>query len=197
MRDKNQIGMWSTAELSLIKNTFADNENLLYLIRKVFFQFPLTDSEKEEIRTKVNESVYGLIKKRLFQELNPEAVMTEIGDFYITLNQDLRSKSVDDMKPLMLAKELERKYLEQCFNDLLGLMEPQNVGTVTFDPHIYFEKLARIDPDNLDASYVNLMARNFILGYIVSGLNSIKIMAGAKEETEEDMLKRLKLDSSK
>ena len=64
MPDKDQVFIYNDAELEVIKNTFAENDELLYAIRNVFFQFPLTDGQKVLIKNGVTPEVLNVLKKQ-------------------------------------------------------------------------------------------------------------------------------------
>lgn len=181
MPDKDQIFIYNKDELSLIKNTFAENDTLLYTIRKVFLQFPLTDVEKGLIKQAVTPEVYALLKKRILPEIGPEFPLGQIPSILTTLTQDIRQKSVEDMQPQLEAKKLEIDYLEQQFAVLKDLDAPQPIK---------LSDLTKMD-------FVSLTAYLFLLGYIDPSLLMIKSLAGDKNETPEQQVARLKKDSAK
>jgi len=187
MPEKDQMMIFNSDEMSLLKNTFAENHVLLYTIRKVFLQFPLTDVEKGLIRQAVNEQVFNVLKKRMLPELSPEFPLGQLPSLLTTLTDQLRAKDAEEMKLQFEAKELERQYLEQQFNKLKDL---------DADEKIKLADLAVIGADHI-SNYVNMTAYLFILGYVDPSLLFIKSLAGEKAESPEAQKKRLMRDSSK
>jgi len=188
-RDKGQVLMFTEQELGLIKATFADKEDAIYLVRKALLQFPLTEVERKQLKGFMTEEVFNVVKKRVFSEINENQPLTQLSDFYQSLNSDLKTKGVEDMSPLFAAKKIELEYLGQQFaflKDVDGLMPTK----------IVLDNLKHIT-DDYRQTFINTTARNFLLSYVDSFLNLLKNLAGAKEETVEEQEKRLTRDSSK
>lgn len=194
MRQKNQILLFSDAELSLIKNTFADEagEEVLYLLRDALLQFPMTVDEKKRLKGVMNSEVYRIVRKRLLPQIDKESIMGNSGDLWQSLTNDLKSKTVDDMAPLFKSKELEIKYLEQQFDYLMDVERD-------FVPEIVLDDLKKISDVRAEMHlwYINTTARNFIIGYVEANLLMLKSLAGQKSESLEEAKKRLSRDSSK
>lgn len=187
MRQKGQILMFSDAELSLIKNTFSENEDLLYIIRKHFLQLELTKEELKVLKTYVNDEVIKVLRKRIMPDIDGDVPFRQVGDIYQTLTNDLKVKSVDDMEYQFKAKQLEIDYLEQQFN---ALKEESEGG-------ISLEEMKSLKDKGAEEMFIDTTARNFLLGYIDGMLDHIKILAGQKIESVEETKKRLTRDSNK
>lgn len=186
-RDKDQVLIYSEAELAHLKSVFAENDELIYAIRKVLLQMPMDAAEWALVRSQVTPAVHALIKKRIFPDIDPEVPLGQLGDIYQTLTKDLATSTVSDMAPLFQAKKLENDYLEQQFAILLG---EEREETIKLDELKYIT-------DDAFSNYVNTTARNFILGFIDPMLNMIKNLAGAKDETPEQQAERLTRNSNK
>lgn len=187
MRQKGQVLMFNDQELSLIKATFADNEDLLYAIRKVLLQLKLSEQEQKLVDS-ISKEVYSIIKKRLYPDIDGESPLTQIGDIYQTLTKDLQTKNVEEMQPLFDAKQLEIDYLNQQFSVLKGKK---------IDEEIKLSELAKLEGKSNYDRYVHTTARNFLLGYIDPMLLMIKNIAGQKTESVDELKKRITRDSSK
>lgn len=184
--------MFSKDELSLLKNTFADNDTLLYTIRKVFLQFPLTETEKGLIKMAVTPAVYDVLKKRILPDIAPTFPIGQLPSILTTLTNDLKVKNPEEMARQFEAKQLEIDYLAQQFAVLKDLDAPQPIklaGMGTILPNTD-------DLDTIDTNFVRMTAYLFLLGYIDPSLAMIKSLAGGKEETPEEQKKRLTRDSS-
>lgn len=190
MPDKDQVFIYNDAELEVIKNTFAENDELLYAIRNVFFQFPLTDGQKVLIKNGVTPEVLNVLKKRILPDPAPEFPINQIPTILSTLTNDLKSRTVEDLIPLFEAKDIEIKYLEQQFKLLSG-------DAVVDENSIILSELSKIDLNNPIKTHSNLSAYLFILGYVDPMLGFIKSIAGNKGETIENQKKRMMRDSSK
>lgn len=181
MPNKDQVFIFNKDELSLIKNTFAENDILLYTIRKVFLQFPLTETEKGLLRMAVTPEVWKVLKKRILPDLSPEFPLGQLPSILTTLTQMVQQRSEEDMVAQFAAKKIEIDYLTQQFEVLRDLDAPQPIKLA---------ELAKLE-------YVSITAYLFLLGYIDPSLLMIKTLAGSKEETPEEQTARLKADSNK
>lgn len=179
--------MFSKAELSLIKTVFADNDDLIYAVRKVLLQFPLTDEEKVAI-SKLSPETRAVLRKRILPEYSEDFPLTQVADLYFTLTDDMKRLSVADMEPLFAAKDLESDYLSQQFKVLEDLETEQP---------IQIRDMRSLKGKNAYTQMVDLTAHNFLIGYIDSMMNYIRMLAGAKDETPEEQEERLKRDSTK
>src|SRR5882724_7109420 len=118
MREPNQVFIFNDEELSLIKNTFADNDTLLYTVRKVLLQFPLTQTERGLIKLSITPEVWRVLKKRILPAIADEFPLTQLSDVLTTLTEDLKLRTPREMEPLFAAKKLEIDYLNQQFEAL-------------------------------------------------------------------------------
>lgn len=186
MPEKDQIYIFNNEELSLIKNTFAENEPLLYAVRKVLLQFELTDEDKALLKL-VNEPVFKVLKKRILPDISNVFPLGQLPSLMTTLTQDLKVKDVREMAPHFEAKKLQMEYLTQQFKVLAG----EDV-----DQKIRLSDMAVITEDP-EENFINMNTYLFLLGYIDPMLIMVKTIAGKKEETLEQLNARLKRDSSK
>ena len=189
-RDKDQLFIFSKSELALIKAVFADNDALIYTIRKVLLQFPLTLAEEELIRMSVTEPVYDVLRKRILPLMSPDFPLNQIPSILTTITNDLKVKSIDEMIPLFEAKQLEIDYLEQQFRILKDIDYVQ-------ESSISLVGLAELKDKTASRQFVDMTAYLFLLGYIDPCMTMIKVLAGQKDETPEQQEARLSKDSSK
>lgn len=191
MRQKDQIFIFNDEELSLIQNTFAENDILLYTVRKVLLQFPLTETEVGLIKTGVTPEVSALLRKRLLPEISDDFPIGQLSTLNASLTEGLKVKSPEEMAPLFEAKQIQSDYLEQRFTAL------ENIGTPEPSGNIKLSDLGRVRALDAYGTFVNLHAYLFLLGYIDQGLMLIKSLAGQKNETIEEKKKRITRDSAK
>lgn len=184
MRQKNQLMRYSDAELSLMKNTFADNEDFLFAIRKFLLGLEMTDGEKDMI-TLIKGDLLTLLKKVFTPKIDGDAPFFQLVDMKSALNVDMKDRSEKDAIPYIEAKIIEIKFLEERFDILEG---KKQLATITL------EMLSDLqDPK----AYINMLARNYLLSYIDSFTNEIKLLSGKKEETIDQTVNRLRKNSNK
>lgn len=189
-RDKDQVFIFSKGELALIKTVFGDNDELLYAIRKVFLQFPLTEAETKLVQAQVTPEVLAVIRKRILPDFSEDFPLTQIPDFFSTLTADMEKFSVADMAPIFASKDLQEDYLAQQLEVFADLSK---AGT----EDINLAQMRVLKGKDPETQFVHTKARNYLLGYIDPMLNHLKTLAGTKDETPEEQEKRLKRDSNK
>lgn len=182
--------MFSDGELSLIKNTFADNDEYLFAVRKVLLQFPLSEVERGMVKSFTSSAVYELIKKRVHPDLDPDAPLFQLADLYQGLTNELLSKGVEEMSPRLDSKQLQIDYLDQQFEVLRDIDNAP-------PPVIILDRMKQIKGVEKYDAYVGNLTRNHTLSWVDSSLNYLKVLAGKKDETPEEQKKRLERDSSK
>ena len=187
MPSKNQFGIYNDDELSLIKNTFAENDTLLYTIRKVMLQRPITNVERGLLDTLTPE-VINVIKKRMLPEISMDVPFGQIGSLASTLTEKLKVLTPNEMYPYFQAYLLEKEYLQQRFDILSGK---------TVDNELKLDEYVEIKGKDSTDAFVHMNVYLFILGYVDPMLNMIKSIAGEKNETLEKQVERLKRNSNK
>lgn len=192
MPEENQQFIFNTEELSLLKNTFAENSPLLYAVRKVFLQFELTDGDKVSLKQAITPEVFACLKKRILPDLSPEYPLGQIPSLLTTLTDQIKVKDENEMSAQFEAKELEQAYLQQCFETLQGVVDDKEV-----DQTIKLVELGTLAGKDSRQKYIDITAYLFILGYVDPMLGMVKAIAGEKEETPEEQTKRLTRNSNK
>ena len=186
MRDPNQKMRYSNAELSLIKNTFAGNEIAIYAVRKHMLGCDL-DKGEQTIVDNMSVEVKNLLQKVFMPTIDGDSPLFQIVDMPTGLNIDLKGKSIEEGMLAIESKIIEMSYIEQRLEALYGNV-PLNAETITLGG------LSNLRDVNV---YVNIIARNYLLSYIDSFCNELKNLAGAKEDSVEKTLEKLKLNSAK
>jgi len=188
MRQKNQKMRFNDVDLGLMKATFADNEDLLFVIRKVLLQFDLTEEEQDMING-MSEAAHNVVRKEFLSELDPEAPLFQLSDMRIALKNDINVREVDQMALLIHAKELEMDYIRQQLDVLKGGEEPEK--------RISLENLVKIKGKDKEDLYVEFTAWTYLVSYIDSCINEMKNLAGTPDETVEETMKKLAKNSNK
>lgn len=185
---KEQTMRYSDEELSLIKNTFCENDYLLKVIRKVFLQGDLSSDEMKVMRGfTMNPESVRILRKTLAPEIELDAPFFQMVDLHV--NIDTKEAGMDKAYPQILARDLMCDYLAQQFD---VLMDKKSTN-----PVIKFSTLHRADKKEPMQAFVELMARNVILTHLEFQLLNLKMLAGQKEETVEQTKARLQKNSNK
>jgi hypothetical protein len=190
MINQNQKLRFTDEEMGLIKSLFSDDYNLIYLIRKVMFQFELTDKEREELKLTMTAPVAALIKKMFLPDLDPDAPLFQMAHINLSLGGDIKNTSVEGAWPMMRAKKIEIDYMSQQLDILVGNSTKQK---------IMLKDMEQLEAPGSQAEtvYANVIAWNYLLAFIDSCLQQFKILAGTKQETVEETQKRLARNSAK
>lgn len=193
-RDKDQKMRFNRAELGQIKALFAENDELLYAIRKVLLQAPLTEQEEVWVRSAVTKTTFPLIKKFFLPELDANAPLFQITDMYLGLGAEIKSLSPEGAWPFVRAKEIEIAYIAQQLEALEDVSK-EHAPKIVLADLTKVPKTAR-KADEVDV-WVNINARNYILSFVDSNVQQIQFLAGLKDETVEQTMERLRKDSTK
>ncbi len=179
-----QTMRFTDEELRIIKNTFAENDDALKRIRKVMLQIPLNTLDLSVLELVKKESVLKILRKSFLPTLDPDAPINQVVDLWMTVQ--IAEKTPDEAYPHLKAREKVICYIKQQQEVLEGSRKEK----------IKFNELVDIDKIPFDA-YVDLVARNTIISHVEMQLTTLKILAGLKDETVEEMKERLQKDSNK
>lgn len=177
--DKGQVGYYSKGELELIRNTFKDNDELLYELRNVMFGF--SNQTKQ-----YTPEVLAVIKKTLLPELTPNVPLGKQDDLYQNL------KVLKDIIPeqginLIKAQDIVIEYLNNRFSVLKGVSSVRKLSD-----------LKEAESKDDERRYLEMVAYNFLVdNYIDQRIYNLQALANYKEETEEEKKARLAKDSTK
>lgn len=177
------------AELGLIKATFADNEVLLKIIRKVFLQIKLTQDESLIFTSSVinHDAVMELLRKMILPTVDGDAPIHQVVDLWLTVN--IREKTPDQSYSEIVARDILIKYLEQQFKEIEG--EKPKKGRMNLADFVDIGTKSPLEVHS------GLLARNTIINHIEQQISQIQILAGRREESVEETKERLQKDSTK
>ena len=177
---------FNDGEISIINSVFSNNEPILYLLRKFFLQGELTEEENKLIRSVASEEVIGVLRKTIVPPLDHQAPFTQMKDFWATVPSDTK---LEDFERQVSIYQLVYDYLSQRLKCLINGNEDER--DIKFNDLVY-------SPDKeLKKAQIELGARNTILARIDRDILQLKILAGFKPETPEQIKKRLKLDDTR
>lgn len=179
---------YSDEELSLIKSTFAENDDLIKAVRKAILQMPLNAVELSLIglNFKDKEDMMRIMRKNFTPELDGNVPLGQEIDLFLTIG-------LKDMLPDIAAIHLKSiKIWHDYLVERMDELEGKKVAKPT-----KLKDLKNIDDKTDEQMYVDMLARNTIVNSTEQQLNQLYILAGAKDETPEETIKRLHKDSSK
>jgi len=174
-------------ELSLIKATFADNEQLLFTLRKVFLQAELTEEEIESLEPiSKSPQALDLLRKAYAPSLDMEAPFSQIIDLWMTID-------VKELTPVQVRLALEvraslESYLEAGLERLATPKATGLSGIADFRPNPDLDEVEQ---------YIQYVSRNSLITHSEQRLQELSFLAGRKEETVEETLARLQQNSAK
>lgn len=178
-KNKKQTNRFTDIELSVIKNTFAEKEELLKAIRKFMLQLPMSKADKEMLATiQDKKDVLAVIRKAFLPEVDGDAPINQVVDLWMTI--DMKDKPMEMIDKLIVSRDMLIKYLDQQ----LKLLEGKKVTKPT--------ELA----DMIDGTYVGITTRNTIMGHTEMQLQMFSILA-AQGETLEQVKERMNKDSAR
>lgn len=193
MEKKKQTMRFSDDELGLIKSVFADEQERLFAMRKLFLQMPLDVIDKSYLEVfQKNDPLMKVVRKAFLPELEPTAPINQEVDLIMTL--ELKDKSPEQALPHIMARQMLIQYLDEQLYRMSG-------GNV--EEGLSFEDLSEL-PKPTDARsmiradelYARLVARNMLVSHVEMQLNQFNVLGGMKEETIEQTKERLQKNSN-
>lgn len=179
--------IYTDEEMSLIANTFKDNEPLLKALRKFMLQMPLEPGDQVMIdNLKLNKPLVALLRKVFLPTLDPDAPIHQLIDLWMTVS--IVEKTPEEAEPHLLARQTLIDYLDQQLIYLEG-------GENTKDK-IEFGALLPSKMSSPPSNYSNLLARNTAISHTEMQLNVLTVLS-TQDETPEQAVTRLRKNSSK
>lgn len=169
---------YNERELGLIKSLFAENEQALMALRKKMHGAVLSEVEKN--LTTYNEDSMAVISKTFLPQIDLEAPINQVIDLWMTV--EVKEKTPAEAKIALKARELVIDYVSKRLDG----KKARSLDSLTYS-----------DKKDDETNLVEMIARNTILGHIEQQLNQLNFLAGQKEETIDQLMKRLEKNSSK
>jgi len=187
MPKPKQVMRFSNKELITIKGVFAENDELLRTIRKVFYQMPLNaiDLSALEVTFKNKPELNRIMRKCFLPEIEADVPFQQQIDLWMTIR--LKEMIVDEASVHLDSIQIWIDYIGQQLEVLKGGKRPK----------ISFKELSNIKEDIPTAKFAKMLARNTIINHVEQQLNQLLVLAGMKTETPEETVERLQKDSNK
>jgi hypothetical protein len=178
---------YDDAELSLIKNSFAGNEELLKVIRKVFLQLPLSAVDQAMLINLKNQTdLLKVIRKAYLPTLDGEAPFNQVVDLWLTV--EIKGKELEEAVREIRAREKLLNYINQQLNVLEGV---DVVGGIKLNDCI------NIGTKKSDKILINMIMRNTLIAHSEMQLNMFSVLSEMKNETLDETKQRIFKDGSK
>jgi len=176
---------FSDAELSVIKNTFSENEDVLKAIRKHFLQLKLSKAEEAMLKG-FSKDVLAVLRKSFLPEIDGDAPIHQVVDLLITV--DIKEKTPEQLYLAFNARQVLIEYLDARLLELEGPKVSQSVS---------FKDLSVITAKNEEQVWIDMNVRNTLVVHVEQQLSQLQILAGDKNESPEATKEKLLKDSSK
>jgi len=184
LQDLNKNTRFTTEELSLISNTFFENDDVLKAVRKFFLQAEL-EPQEQNIIDGLSQQTIALLRKQLLPEINADSPFYQNRDMWTSIKTD--EKLAEDVYLDMKAQDIAIRYLEEQFERLIGNFDD---NTIRLKELVFNSKK---DPDE---AFADLKARNTLLLHIDAYIDELRVIAINNAKIDDDD-KIKKLDSNK
>lgn len=176
---------YSDEELVFLNNVFAEQYDLLVMIRKFLLQGELTEHEKKLFEG-FNPDLIKILRKTYLPEIDLKTPIGQIVDLWS--NIDTKNKDVQGAWLDMAARQILVDYLKERFD---ALVENK------FESKIKFSELAFDKNKSKEQNFINMAARNSIIQHIDFQTGQLWILSGTKHESFQEIQKRLFRDGAK
>lgn len=163
-------------EINLLKSVFGDTKEIYIALRNMFFGLPLDETEKNLLQRLQTEKIKTLLYKLFLPEIQKDIPVGQTFDLWQT--KDISEANEDNFDRIFETKEI-----------LLGKVKK---GLALLD-NLDGEKNSLV----ITKSLPDLLARNSFISYIDSQIRMIMSLANSKEMTPEQMMEKIKRDSTK
>lgn len=183
---EKQEQRYTEEELRVIRGTYKNNDTLLRSLRKFFLQGELDNDDYALIDgIKKNPKAIGLLKKDFLKsEFDPSAPSGAGGDTFSLI--DTKTLTTEYVWLFSKARMIVNAYFEQ----MIDLLEN---GT---EPKIIFKNLKPNKDKNQETTFIELDARNNIVGSVDYILDQKRYLALTTEETPAEQAERMLKDSN-
>jgi len=177
------VGRYQEDEIQTIKNYFGKDDKALKVLRKVFYQIPLSENEKELLQVLQKPEVIRVLRKQFLPEITGNEPINQVLDWWFTLK--VRDFTPEQANCYLRARQNSIDYITQQLEVVEGKREQ---GAIDFNGLVDMTK-------SKEDAYVNFVSRNEIIEQIEGCLFQILLLAENKDAKE--VLETLKRNSTK
>jgi hypothetical protein len=199
-KEQKRLSRFTDAEKDLIRNTFKDREDLLKVLRKMFFQFELSAVDLSLLQLSFkNKELLKVLRRLFLPELEADLPITTIGGqmdplVSIPVNQLLPEGAVGHIK----AVDRFIKYIDQqlrLLEDGRFTSRPEKVSGKT--EGIRFSDFSVLEGKTDMDIYLDIFARSIIVQQVEKQLNTILAMSEEGKMTDDEIREIMQKNSSK
>ena len=182
--NETKTARFSDAEYGVLKSLLKDNDEILYLARKIFLFGGLSEAEIEQAREVFGKGeFYSILKKIFLPEISNDDPITQVTDLWVLVN--LENKMPEEVEVEIQARKRVNDMLEGA---LQRLQNPSSdaIDVISYEP-----------TDDATENHIALKARNLFINGITIQFANMRLMAKRQDETPEEAAKRANQNSSK
>lgn len=186
MMDEQQL----KEEIKVFKEHFFGQEVLLKSIRSLLIGLEVSDEEKKRIQAVFsNQAVLTMFRHRIYQLDTDDVPLGSLNDLWMGLDAKLQGASTDAIYQAIKVRTRIIKLFQQIESYLRNPFQEKIDLKVNFDviEHSF----------NLAETACDIMARNMYIKSVDMVLAVIHSLTKNKEETPEEIVEKIKKDSSK
>lgn len=179
-------GRYDEQELATIKATF-NNENLLRSLQKAFLQLPLTAVDLSNLSVNMNDKVKAIMRKMFLPQLTDNTNYNQMWDMTLSIN--VKDKMYEQVVLDIKSNDILIRYFDQQLKAL-------EKGDYQKKQKIVLKKLTDLKDETDWNIYINVLARNNIIGTVAGRLNNLFLLA-QPEKTPQQLKEEQEKNSSK
>ena len=179
-------GIYTKEELEVIRNTFGSEQGvgILTTIRNFFWQAPLSDRERETLKSFGAPQWIDMLKRMYFPEMDFTKLLGQVRDFWSYMPTQERDE--DKAYVEIDARQIVINYMTQRFRTL----ETEKEGK----DDIQLKDLVPTKGNR--QGLVNIAARNMIMSNVDGSAKQMLQLANMKEKTKEQIAEENRINST-
>ena len=179
-------GIYTKEELEVIRNTFGSEQGvgILTTIRNFFWQAPLSDRERETLKSFGAPQWIDMLKRMYFPEMDFTKLLGQVRDFWSYMPTQERDE--DKAYVEIDARQIVINYMTQRFRTLETGKEGKD--------DIQLKDLVPTKGNR--QGLVNIAARNMIMSNVDGSAKQMLQLANMKEKTKEQIAEENRINST-
>lgn len=194
MEDSTQM-RFTENDWDILRPIFKDNDNILKLLRKIFYHQDFNEEELKLMKLNFNGRKESLsLLRKLFQpEITTDEPIGNAGSRWI--DRKFADYLANEMKPVILGRQDSIKWVEKGLNRIEDLINGGNGKSeiVPLDINLT-EDYSGLTSEDIKRKVVSIQEHTT---QTENMLSILKVMCNLKKETEKEQIERLKKDSVK
>jgi len=185
MNTKNKEVRFTDLEFALAKNAFAENDDMLKLVRKVMLQAKLSSTDIIKVKNVFTKDLIAFVSKFILPTIDVNAPLSLVIDLWMTF--EIQNKTPEEVSLLIKTRGRLISMIKKGLERLENPTPKGEFEVETFEPEF----------ESAEEDYISLVSRNSLITHIDQQLVQLKLLAGQKSETPEQTKDRLFKNSSK